>query len=350
MLGALLANLRIIPPASAGGAPYDQVFADIVPAGIFLLLLDVNLRAIRRAGAPMLVAFALGAVGVMLGVALAATVLPTAPLGQFGGPLAGMFTGTYIGGSANFNAVATAYGVEAEGGIYLAAVVADNVMTVLWMLLLLAAPRLLRAAGLFRATGKSPVNSVPDQPDEPRTARPFEGIAAVAYPLAATGLGLAASFALADILANVGIGVPAILIVTTLALLLAQTRVAARMALAPPLGMWALYLFLAVVGATADIEALVEAQGLGLLLFGYIAIIFAVHGLVMILGALLFKLDPETLSVASVANIGGRPVAPAIAEGVGREDLAVPGKIAGALGTAIGTYAGFVMAELLLSF
>ena len=51
--------------------------------------------------------------------------------------------------------------------------------------------------------------------------------------------------------------------------------------------------------------------------------------------------------VASNANIGGATSAGALAIAIGRGDLRLPGILAGSLGNAIGTYAGFVIAELL---
>lgn len=346
-VGALLANLKIIPAAGTGGAPYDQIFEFVVPAAIFLLLLDVRLSSLKRAGSPMLIAFALGAIGVMLGVALASWALPGAPLGRFGGPVAGMFTGTYIGGSANFNAVASAYGVVAEGPIYLAAVVVDNVMTVLWMIFLLAMPNLLRRTGMFapRIDG-SPQGSA-ESAVEPGKPGFSHGISAIAVPLALAGLALWAALALSGLLAQGGVAIPSILIVTSFALVLAQLPWVARFTLAAPLGMWAIYLFLAVVGATADAAALARASDLGWYLFFFVGIVFVVHFIVMVAGALAFRIDPETLAVASVANIGGSATAPAVAEAVGRNDLALPGIVVGALGTALGTYAGFAMAALL---
>ncbi|HRD47143.1 MAG TPA: DUF819 family protein, partial [Caulobacter sp.] len=63
ILGALLANLRLIPPAGAGGPVYDAVFAVVMPAAIFLVLLEANLKALKRAGGPMMIAFFIGAAG-----------------------------------------------------------------------------------------------------------------------------------------------------------------------------------------------------------------------------------------------------------------------------------------------
>lgn len=346
LFGALLANVRVIPPVGAGGPAYDPIFTYVVPGAIFLILLDVHLGALNRAGGPMLAAFGLGAVGVMAGVALAASVLPTAALGHFAGPLGGMFTGTYIGGSANFNAIAVGYGVEREGGLYLAAVVVDNVMTVLWMIALLALPTLLHRTGRF---GKRAVvvNDTPSVEANEAKPIPIAGTLGIALPLALTGVALWVSIALADAFAAAGFAVPPILIVTTIALIVAQLPMTRRLTLAAPIGMWAVYLFLAAVGASADLPAVIAAQGLGLLLFGYVAIIFAVHALFLLVGGALLKLEPETIAVASVANIGGSSTAPVIAEATGREDLALPGIVVGALGNALGTYAGFAIAALI---
>lgn len=111
-LGALAANTRLIPPAASGGPVYDPVFAVVIPAAIFLVLLEVNLAALRRAGGAMLGAFGLGAIGTAVGVLAAHWLTGAGPaLGSSAGPVAGMFTGTYIGGSANFNTVALGFGV-----------------------------------------------------------------------------------------------------------------------------------------------------------------------------------------------------------------------------------------------
>ncbi|PZO11028.1 MAG: hypothetical protein DCF27_01355 [Lysobacteraceae bacterium] len=105
LLGALLANLGILPVAQDGVAAYDMVFALVTPSAISLVLLEANLRALRQAGPRMLLAFALGAVGTVAGVLVATAVVPL-EIGDRMAPLAGMLAGTYNGGSANFNAVA----------------------------------------------------------------------------------------------------------------------------------------------------------------------------------------------------------------------------------------------------
>ncbi len=344
LLGALLANLRIIPPAGGGGAVYDLIFSVAVPAAIFLLLLDVNLAALRRAGGAVIGAFALGALGTVVGVLIATWALPVrALLADATAPMAGMFTGTYIGGSANFNAIALAYDVVKDGPIYTSAVVVDNVMTDVWIILLLTLPSLLYRLARF---GPRPEAGPTDETSK-AVVEALPGSLGVAVLLAMTFAALLLSNFLSAWLARAGIVIPSILIVTTLALLAAQFPFARRLTLAPPVGMWTILLFLAVVGASADLAALAAARDIGLLLFAYVAIVFLVHGAILLAGGWLWRIDPIILAIASSANIGGASTAFVQAEAEGRSDLVLPAILIGSLGTALGTYAGFAVAALL---
>ena len=339
LLGAILANLHVIPTHDEFPEVYDPIFTHVTLGAIFLILLEVNLRAIRRAGGPMLIAFFLGAAGVMAGVVAASLLMPdlrTVLAENFSGAAA-MLTGTYIGGSANFNLLAIEYGIAREGSLFTTMVVVDNVMTAAWILLTIALPPLLARSSRFPASAFAP--AADDRPPEP-----LEGLIAVALPFALAAAGLAASQALAGLF---GGAVPAILILTTLALLAAQVPGVARLTLSRPLGLLGLYLFLAAVGASADLAAIAASGTLGAMLFGFIAIIFAVHAAVLIGGSALLRLDPDLVAIASSANIGGATSAVALAEVRGREGLLLPGLLAGTVGTATGTYFGFAIGQLL---
>lgn len=343
-IGATLANLRIIPPAGAGGPVYDPIFAIIVPGAIFLVLLEVNLKALRRAGAPMLIAFAVGAIGTCLGVYAAARITPVAAmLGDQAAPLAGMFAGTYIGGSVNFNAVAIAYGIARDSTTYTGAVVADNVMTDIWIIFTLVLPGLLYRTGRFGA----PRPRVRQRSDGLNAAQGLPPTLAVGVPLALAGAALFASNGLAAWLGARGVPIPSVLIITTLALVLAQLPVIERLTLASPIGIWAIYLFLAVVGASADLAALAAARTLGVVMFEFIAIVFVVHGAVLIAIGYWWRIEPEIIAIASNANIGGSASAFVLAETQEREDLVLPAILVGSLGNAIGTYLAFGMVLLL---
>jgi len=345
LLGALLANLDIIPTPGNDTPIYDAVFGFILPGAIFLALLQANLRALLKAGGAMVLAFFLGAVGVAIGAFVAAYLVPIAIPDSSLAALAGMFTATYIGGSANFNAVALAYGMESQGSLYVVAILVDNVITVLWLMMLLAFPGLMRRTRFYPNLQPSaePVASNPHQDETLQRPTVFQ----VTAPLAMAAIAVLLSDGLAIFFGEIGFPVPGIIIVTTIALLVAQLPGIDRLTLAPSLGMAGLLLFLVVVGASADVAALVEARSLGMAMVGFIATILFCHAIVLVGFGVLLRIEPEVIAVASVANIGGSAVAPAIAEGVGRPNLALPGVLVGLLGTALGTYAGFSVAQLL---
>ena len=344
LLGAVLANLGVIPSAATGGPVYDQIFAIVTPAAIFLVLLDINLASLRKAGGTMIAAFLVGSLGVMLGVIAAFWLLPmAATLGAKGAPFAGMFAATYIGGAANFNAVAVGYGVFGSGTAFTAALVVDNVMTQLWLMVLLALPAILGCFARFRAEAYAARTT----PEAPAAVRAPLSSLAISVPLA---LALAAVFLsnlAAEWLAAAGLPLPSILILTTLALVIAQMPGVARLRLAQPLGVWGMLLFLACIGASADLAALAASRGLGLLLFAFVALVMAIHLVVLLAYGWWRRVDPAVLAMASVTNIGGSTTAFVMAEAHRREDLLLPGILVGALGNAIGTYAGFAIAELL---
>ncbi len=347
VVGALLANFRIVPPAGAGGPVYDPIFSVVTPAAIFLILLEANLKALRKAGGPMLIAFGLGAAGTVAGVLAAGLLTPArAMLGETFGPLSGMFAGTYIGGSANFNAIALHYGVMREGDVYATAVVVDNIATGVWILITVAMPVLLYRTGLFGKPGERTAALPEDAPDAAVVA-PLTGSLALALPLALALTGVVIANLLAGWLKGLGVAVPSILILTTLALALAQVPAIARLTLVRPLGLYGVYLFLIVVGASVDIAALIASGPLGLMLMAFVTILMLVHGVVLIAAAQLLKIEPEIVAIASNANIGGATSAVSLAEAFGREDLVLPGLIAGTIGTAIGTYVGFAVVAIL---
>ena len=339
LLGAVLANFGIIPTHDEMPSLYDPIFQQVTLAAIFLILLEVNLRAIKRAGAPMLIAFVLGALGTMAGVLAASALMPDARamLGEHFTGAGAMLTGTYIGGSANFNMLAIEYGVTKNPGLFTAMVVVDNVMSAAWILATIAIPPLLAKSRRFPPKAFAAEAADPPPP-------PLEGISAVAVPIAAAAVALALSRVITNMSGGV---VPVILVLTTVALLAAQIPAVTRLSLSRPLGLFGLYLFLAAVGASADLSTLLTYGALGAVLFGFIAIIFAVHAFVLFGAGAILRLDPDLVAIASSANIGGATTAVALAEVRGREDLLLPGLLAGTLGTATGTYAGFAIGSAL---
>jgi uncharacterized membrane protein len=340
LAAAILSNTGLLPSSRNAPALYDGVFNFIAPIAIFFLLLDVKLKDLRQAGLPMLLLFALGVFGTMAGAIVGYYLV--APQNH-GVPkafaVAGMYTGTYTGGSVNLNAVALQFGVGKSGTLFAAINAVDNIITTIWIVATLMLPRLLqRIWPRPIATGENAA-AAPVALETPERTSVFDFSV-----LLALGIG---SLFLSQLLSQFLPAIPYVLSLTTVALLLAQMPVVQRLGGAKVLGYFTVLVFLAVVGAYCNLGALIANGAVAGILLGWVTLIVLVHGLILFLIGGLLKQDWAVISVASNANIGGATSAGVLATAIGRGDLRLPGILAGSLGNAVGTYAGFVVAELL---
>lgn len=340
---AVVANLGIIPTTAEQAPIYDGVFGYVAPVAIFLLLLNVNLKDVLQAGPKMILMFGIGAVGTMLGVALGMRLIDAAnSIGEHYFALGGMFTATYIGGSVNFNAIALHYQVAKEGTLFAGAVAVDNIAGTTWMLCCLAIPKLMIPSQPVLASGNGPAalgEVITGIEDDTETVHPID----LGLLLGAAAL----TTWLSDLLAPV-LHLPPILSLTTFALILAQFERVKNLTGTRLLGMYGLYLFLAVIGAFCDLAALHDIGDLGVALLILAGTILVIHGILSFGLGTIFKIDTDITAVASQACFGGPTSALAVARSLGRADLQVPGILVGALGYAVGTYLGFWMAEFVL--
>ncbi len=343
---AVVANLGIIPTYSADTPLYGNIFTYVAPLGIFWLLLLVDLHSLRQAGLPTLVLFLLGALGTALGAAAGHWLVGgEAALGENHAALTGMFTGTYVGGSVNYNAIALEYGVMEDAALYAGSAAVDNAMTTVWMITCVALPRLLAPLWPNKTREAASAASGPITDDGEVTK--ILDLALI------VGLGLAAlvvSEGTTELLSmSLGVDVPSVLVLSTLALILAQVPMVQRLAGARLLGLLAVYLFLAVIGSLCDMDALVRMGELAPVLGIFVVVLVAIHGLTVFGAARLFRFDLATAAVASQANIGGGTSALALARSLGRSDLELPAILVGTAGLAVGHYLGFAMVALLAS-
>jgi uncharacterized membrane protein len=132
-----------------------------------------------------------------------------------------------------------------------------------------------------------------------------------------------------------------ILLITTFGILLSLTP-ARRIPASHQLAMALIYLFVANMGARADIGNLAQ-QAVWFVLGSYIWIF--IHGGFCVVGARIFHVDVHSTAIASAANIGGAASAPVVA--AYHNQKLVPVSILMALiGYAIGNYGAFAAAWL----
>lgn len=330
----LLANLRLIPFS----APvYDSVFSRILPLAIPLLLFRANLRRALRTGGPTLGAFAIGSIGVLLGVALATLLVP---LGGLSAIAAGLFSATYIGGSANFSAVAIATDFS-QGGELTAMLAADIIATNVQTMVLIALPGIALVRRLFGGTEQSPV-TLGSATRKPFVIKKLDMAGACLAVALAFGL-VAVGDAVAQALNAPSTG---ILITSALALAVGNFMhpLVERMSGDFEIGTFLIVLFLVAIAAGADVWVLLDTGPAFLI---YAGIVLIVHTLFLMLAALVarpfFHMDIRAVVIGSTACVGGVTTASAIASAKGWRDLIIPGVMAGTMGNAIGSFLGVWM-------
>lgn len=334
---AIVANLGLIPSASNSIPLYNGIFTYLAPLSIFYLLLGVNLNSIKKAGAPMIILFVLGSLATAIGVLVAwHAVSPQKILGEDARVIAGMLAGTYTGGSANFNAVALNYDMQEKGVLYAGTIAVDNVVTTLWIVVTLAIPTIMQKFWKGRKVSQNTLEA----PIAEEEHFDFQSLIWLTF------IGVLAYF-VSEKISDVFPQVPSILTLSTLGVILAQFRFVNQLKGSHFLGLYLVYIFLAVIGAYCEIASVIELKSIGTTLLVFASISVFVHGVIIIgLGSLFFR-DWEMIAIASQANVGGGTTAMALAETFHRNELILPAILVGSLGTALGTYIGFFIVSIL---
>ena len=339
IMPAVFSNTGLIPTKHA---VYDWMGDHLLPFFLVLLLLDVDVKATVKVMGRGVFVMLIGSVGVVIGAPIGYLVVK-GWLGPEAWKGFGALAGSWVGGTANMAAVAESLGTS--GTDFGLAVIADNLVFLVWLPILLQSKNL---AGWFhRFTGADQ-----DRLDRMKTAageiardkgRPQ--MRHLLY-LIAVGFGVAwVSTVAAEVLPSLPpvltTSTYKILIATTLALAVSFTP-ARRIPGSHELAMALVYLFVARMGAKAAIEGL-AGQAVPFLVGAYIWIF--IHGAFIVLAAKLLKIDVHTAAISSAANIGGAASAPIVA--AYHDERLVPVAVLMALiGYAIGNYAGFLAAWL----
>ncbi len=371
VLAMAMANIGILPTSCV---LYDDiVWGVVVPLGIPLLLLQCNLRKIWRDAGRMLTIFLIGAAGTICGAFLAFYLLRGAYAAAGGSvtdlaAVTSMMTGSYIGGSVNFSAMAMQHGLNGTD-VAAAATVADNLLMALYFFVLVA------FAGMrfFRSHYPHPHITEVEQgsagQDAQTQAAAFwsrknislkdiafnlayatvvvlasNSIAAVFSPLSASGVPGSFQAGLTDFIGKF-FGSQYVWI-TTISIFVAtfMDRQVEKMHGSQEIGTYFIYLFLFVIGVPANIYTVVTKSPL-LLVLTFIMVV--VNMVFCFCGAKLLRFDLEDAIIASNANIGGPTTAAGMAIAQGWAKLAGPAMLAGVLGYVIGNYAGTVVGIIL---
>jgi uncharacterized membrane protein len=312
-----------------------------VPMFIVLMLLDIDVRqALRVAwrGAAVLVA---GSFGIVIGAGVAFALLRSGlPPDAWSG--FGALAGSWIGGTGNLAAVAESLQTPEEFvGVV---VVVDNFVYLVYFPIILTCKRWAGRFNRFTRVSREQIEHITEatkQVERKTHEIHFRDL------LTLLGFGFTAIL-VADFLAGLVPELPpvltqktwAMLLVTTIGILLSMTPLR-RVPGTEPLSMTFVYIYMTMIGATADLGKLGGSQWF--LVAGFVCI--AVHFLVVIGASRLFRIDVSMAAVASVAAVGGAASAP-VAAGYHREELVPVSIMLALIGYALGNYLGVATAYL----
>lgn len=332
-------NVGILPKTSDAYTLLSDVG---LPTFIVLMLVSIDLRrAVKLLGRSLLVMVA-GSVGIVVG-AVGAYALFRNWLEPEAWRVFGALSGAWIGGTANMAAVAPGLGLEnADLGV---AIVADNVVYIVWLPILLSSRAFADRVNRWTRVPETRLAALEAQGEEnARSATRVPTMNDVVY-LTAVVAGVVwianlASDALPEIEPVLSTGTWRTLLLTTLSIALSFTPVR-QLAGSRQVGMALVYLFLCGMGARASIEGLANAPLFVMASFFWIAL----HGLFTLLAARVLRVDLHSAAIASAANIGGAVSAPIVA--AHHKPSMVPASILMALvGYSYGNYLAVLTGQL----
>ena len=333
-----LNNFGVIPSSSI---IYTGLSQYGLPAFIVLMLIKVNVPAVVKVLGKGVAVMLMGTAGVMVGGVVAYLVVHNW-LSDDAWKGFGTLAGSWIGGTANMLATKEMLGAsEAQLGL---AVIADNVVYIVWLPLLLMSRDF---ADKFNKWARVPEERLAAmdaaaelhaEEDEAPTMPQYLYLAAVVFSISLIGHSVAPI--VADWLAATAPSVKnifsetttRILLVTTLALILSTTAVS-KLPNSTAIGTALVYVFVAGMGARASVAGLAEAPAFVFGAFIWITI----HGLFCLAGAWIFRVDVHSVAIASAANIGAAASAPIVAAHH-RPSLVPASILLALLGYALGNY------------
>lgn len=330
-----LSNVGVIPFSAEA---YGFVASYLLPCGVAMLLLNVDLRASLRISRMVAASFALGLFASACGIALA---LAVASPGELARAVAALYAAVLSGGMVNLLSVGEATGVFAEHPGLLAAIIAGSVpLDIAYLAIMAQLARIGPVMKAFADRGRAEATPA----EKPATPAP---VAASPY---GTALALALALALVALAKAIAavLGQPHLMIVVLGAMSVLVANVFPRLmrSLGPtqPLALWLLFAFLATVTAGADLSQLTQVA---LQVAAFVAVLYVTHIFVLLSGGWLLRLPLPALVVGSLAGVAGASTTAVIAASQKWDELVLPGAVCASIGLATGTYVGLIVFAVL---
>ncbi len=338
-----LSTLELWSKTDEINGAYRAFKSNLLPAMIFLMLLQSDIRKIFKLGKKILLTFFLASFSISLGF-----IIMFATLHNSFEPEAwktfGALSGSWMGGTGNMVAIQSSLGLESNkmGNVLLI----DSIDYAIWVMTLLALVPFAKRFNNWTKADKTILEKLESKLDGESEKK------SINFPSLFMLLGLAlmvsvVAQSLAPLLPTTSFLTETtwIVIFATLAGIIAGTTPISKESSAQPLANIMLYLIVALIASRADFKELTNAPTY--IMAGFM--IIAIHATIMVIFAKLFKLDLFSLGVASLANIGGVASAPILA-GAYNKALIPIGVLMAMMGYIVGTFMGLGVSKILSMF
>jgi uncharacterized membrane protein len=334
-LPMLVSGLGVIPQQHD---LYPRITSTVLPAGLILLLIATDMKAILKLGRPALLMMFTGTAGIMIGAPLVVMLFkPWLPADAWSG--FGALSASWIGGSANMVAVKEV--IRTPDAVFFPMIVVDTVVAYSWMGLLLLLEGIQKKYDLWNHSDRGVVEAL-----SRKTASMDSGTKKMSYQylpliLAVAFGGAWISNQLAGMIGG-GSFAWTIILASTFGILLSFTSLRKLESHgASRIGYLFLFLVLTSIGARASLSGILSAPVL--IAAGVVLVLF--HGVFLLVVSRVARIPLCLVATASQANIGGPASAPIVAAAY-EPALAPVGLLLGILGNVMGTYIGLIASQL----
>ena len=323
---------------------YQEITRCLLPPALFLLLLNVDLKAISRLGPSALVMFFSGSFGIMLGTCISFIIFKPLLGPQFWGGF-GALSGSWTGGSANMIAVKEA--LNTPDSVFMPMVIVDTIVPYTWMGILVALATRQKDFDSWNRSDRRILDDLAKRTEY--FSKQQEESVHLGKTILVIGLALLISRASGWLSVYLPTGKDVfspyawtIILVSTFSILLSVTPLS-RMPHtgANKFGKWILYFVLTSIGARASLNSASQA---GILILAGIVVI-AIHMGILLLTARWIRAPLFLIATASLSNIAGLVSAPVVAE-VYQPGLASVGLLLAILGHSLGAYWGILTGQI----
>lgn len=342
IMGIILSNLNIIPHWHSS---YGFFLGEMLFVTIAIMMLDIDLKELVKLSKQPLIAMIFAIISVSVMAIIGGIVF--APQIDQGWMLGGMFVGTYTGGSSNLTAIGVGLGASPE--TFAGANAADYIVGMPMIVLLYALPAFTKKFAWFSKLWPYSLSdeelAIGDDSkmfDEMKwSIVDIVQIFAIGFIIAQIGSLIASRFDV-SIASTVKM-----LSITTITLIIAQTKPVKKLKGSVDIGFFLIVIFLTIIGALIDVKAFATSSPAIAIYCGVIMIGSLTMHVIL---CRIFKIKYQYVLCSIASAIADGSCGASIAAAANWKPLIGVSFVLGAIGFTVGNYLGVTIAYAIKAF